>query len=91
MKWNWSSGCEKAFKRVTNLLNSELSLTDYDPQIIVASEDSKRGTGTVKFEEGAVKSSRSHFKKLSFAENLVDRKVGFISDKLLQGNKKKYE
>jgi transposase InsO family protein len=72
-EWKWDENCQNAFKRIKEILTSDLLLTHYDPtlEIIVSADASEKGIGAVishKFSDGKIKAIAHASSALSPAE-----------------------
>lgn len=73
VKWNWSPACQKSFEQFKNVLQSDLLLTHYNPnlEMIVAADASQHGIGAVllhRFPDGSVKAVCHASRTLTDAE-----------------------
>ncbi|XP_061496454.1 uncharacterized protein LOC133390958 [Anopheles gambiae] len=72
-KWKWNSDCQTSFEKFKKVLQSDLLLTHYDPNlpIIVAADASSTGVGAVifhKFPNGYLKAIQHASRTLTSAE-----------------------
>nr|XP_049466943.1 uncharacterized protein K02A2.6-like [Anopheles coluzzii] len=72
-KWKWNSDCQTSFEKFKKVLQSDLLLTHYDPNlpIIVAADASSTGVGAVifhKFSNGYLKAIQHASRTLTSAE-----------------------
>ncbi|XP_062702030.1 uncharacterized protein K02A2.6-like [Aedes albopictus] len=73
VKWNWSPACQNAFEEFKRILQSDLLLTHYNPnlEMIVAADASQHGIGAVllhRFHDGSIKAVCHASRTLTDAE-----------------------
>lgn len=73
VSWNWSSQCQESFEKFKQILQSDLLLTHYNPQLemIVAADASQNGLGAVllhRFPDGSIKAVCHASRTLTDAE-----------------------